>query len=106
MPTKKPRVTLAISEDDLERVKDYQKNSNAKSMSNAIIQLIRIGVDSEDVSENISLVQRKSQLLDESEDLNKQFDKLLESLDERGKAALAYFLEKIAEKARVYINGE
>ena len=43
MPTKMPRVTFAISQEELDRVEMFQKANNIKNQSQAVIQLIRMG---------------------------------------------------------------
>lgn len=46
MPTKKPRVTFALSEEELERVESFRKAHNIKNQSQAILALIERGIES------------------------------------------------------------
>ena len=49
MPTKMPRVTFAISQEELLRVEAFQKEHNIKNQSQAVIQLIRMGFNDVDM---------------------------------------------------------
>lgn len=44
MPSKLPRATFVISEEEYQMVKDYQKKHNIKSISKAIIALVEDGL--------------------------------------------------------------
>lgn len=45
MPTDKPRVTITISDEDLQRIEDYRYGKKMKNQTQAIISLIRRGMD-------------------------------------------------------------
>lgn len=45
MPTNKPRVTITMTEQELEAIEDYQYFNNKKNQTQAILDLIRKGLD-------------------------------------------------------------
>lgn len=45
MPTNKPRVTITMTEKQLEAIEDYQYSNNKKNQTQAILDLIRKGLD-------------------------------------------------------------
>lgn len=45
MPTNKPRVTITMSEEELEAIENYQYFNNKKNQTQAILDLIRKGLD-------------------------------------------------------------
>lgn len=45
MPTNKPRVTITMSEEELGAIEDYQHFNNKKNQTQAILDLIRKGLD-------------------------------------------------------------
>lgn len=46
MPTDNPRITFAVSEEMKDRINDYQFSNRIKNQSQAILSLIKIGMDS------------------------------------------------------------
>ena len=45
MPTNKPRVTITMTEQELGAIEDYQYFNNKKNQTQAILDLIRKGLD-------------------------------------------------------------
>ena len=50
MPTKKPRVTFALSEEELAVIDKYRFDNHLKNQTQAILSLISIGLDTLDIS--------------------------------------------------------
>lgn len=48
MPTEKPRVTITISEEQLKQVDDYRYSNKMKNQTQAILSLVKKGLDSID----------------------------------------------------------
>lgn len=92
MPTKKPRVTITMSEEQLKKIENYQISNNYKNQTQAILSLIDAGFSTlNDL--NTSNIYNFS----ESEDLNKIIKKYLE-LDLHGKDIVETVLLKEYER--------
>lgn len=62
MPTKMPRVTFAISEDELSKVEAFQRENNIKNQSQAFIQLIRMGFNDIEQEPTVAHTMQKRQI--------------------------------------------
>lgn len=91
MPTKKPRVTFALSEDELARIEEYRAKNNIKNQSQAILALIRNG------SQKLlaaSLNEKAPSLSDEAMRVAAAYDRA----DDRAKQVVDLTLEPFMEK--------
>lgn len=48
MPSKLPKVNFVLGEDELELVRSYQKQNGIKSLSKAFVELVSMGIRSEE----------------------------------------------------------
>lgn len=85
MPTEKPRVTFTISNDELEKIKEFQFSTRAKNQTQAILSLIAMGLAE---TEN-SIKKSPSDLSEEAHRVAKDFD----LLTEHGKGAVRAILD-------------
>lgn len=97
MPTNKPRVTITMTEKQLGAIEDYQYSNNKKNQTQAILDLIRKGLDEEEAtSTEFSYEERehikKYRVLDThgkkvvDHVLNDEYDRMthIESREEKG----------------------
>lgn len=92
MPTKKPRVTFAISEARLSEVEAYQLNNKLKNQSQAILSLIEKGL-----ADFLTDEERKTpSYLDEGEE---KLVELYRALNEEGQ-------ERLLESAEVMVDSK
>ena len=85
MPTEKPRVTFTISNDELEKIKEFQFSTRAKNQTQSILSLIAMGIAE---TEN-SIKKSPSDLSEEAHKVAKDFD----LLTEHGKGAVRAVLD-------------
>jgi len=83
MPTSKPRVTFTLSEDELDCITDYQHGNKIKNQSQAILSLIRLGlnqvsIDSKTYRTMAEVAVSEMRLLQNYRELNEEGQEKLE----------------------------
>lgn len=87
MPTSKPRVTFALSEDQLERLEEYRSGQQIKNQSQAILSLIEMG---------LSDMEKRDNALTDTPEERKRIEGMVKkyrSLDQYGKEAVEGVLD-------------
>ena len=93
MPTKKPRVTFALSEEELAVIDKYRFDNHLKNQTQAILSLISIGLDTLDIPSSDSR---------DSENLSSDDRALLDAYhaaDPKSRAVVDLVLAEYKEKA-------
>lgn len=101
MPTEKPRVTITMSAEELAQIQDFLYENRIKNQTQAILMLIRMGLeaikDQPEIDPRLKEIQKHFEEMDEiTADL---FYKLLsdfETLNFNGKQQLAEYAELIS----------
>ena len=74
MPTEKPRLTIPVTDEERKRIEDYWHEHKMKNQTQAILSLVKIGLNEIERSGNrhvdLKLSQKERQLLDKFRELN------------------------------------
>lgn len=92
MPTKKPRLTFALSKEELEQVESFRKKHNIKNQSQAILTLINKGIEDIQKDESFVPIKKAPSVSDEAMRIATAFEQADEDHKEIVRAALAKYL--------------
>lgn len=74
MPTEKPRLTITVTDEERKQIEDYWHDHKMKNQTQAILSLVKIGLDEIERSEGrpveLKLTPKESQLLERFRHLN------------------------------------
>ena len=91
MPTKKPRVTFALSKEELEQIEMFQKKNSIKNQSQAILTLIHLGLDD---FQQIEISQKSRIASSEFSDEAARMAKAFEYADDKSKEIVRLTLKE------------
>lgn len=68
MPTDRPRISLAVPEEQYQRIKNYQYDHRCRNQTEAVLELVTIGLETlleqdEDEEEELVIVDARTQLM-------------------------------------------
>lgn len=105
MPTKNPRLSFMISQEQSDRLEAFQHEHKIKSTSKAIVQLLNVGMDElEKESVTDKAQPRKPPPPPIPSDLTEEMEKLLQTLTPEQAELLAVVAEKSLKYARSKSN--